>query len=210
MSMHSTVIIMIILWYYSSREVGWAHPGSVQFSSFWFDNPGNAASPINRRFSCRSWAPLVGDGDDIITELAWVTINGIAQTCFSGRAKGKFLFLRRNTLQQKKPKALVGFEPRTEPELGTGDSHSTSTPLPPTRINSTSSWLLSDHTPHYSILNAVRHIPWCQKSIWHSLAWRPSFFFLWKVYVTNGQKATWIAIMHMWYISLIKQKMEKP
>ena len=39
---------------------------SVQFSSFWFDNPGNAASPINRRFSCRSWAPLMGDGDDII------------------------------------------------------------------------------------------------------------------------------------------------
>ena len=30
-----------------------------------------------------------------------------------------------------KPKALVGFEPRTEPELGTGDSHSTSTLLPP-------------------------------------------------------------------------------
>jgi len=33
----------------------------VQFSSFWFDNPGNAASPIDRRISCRSWAPLVGD-----------------------------------------------------------------------------------------------------------------------------------------------------
>jgi len=27
-------------------------------------------------------------------------VNGIAQTCFSGRAKGKFL-LRRTTLQQK-------------------------------------------------------------------------------------------------------------
>jgi len=38
---------------------------SVQFSSFCFDNPGNAASPIDRRFSCRSWAPLVGGGDDI-------------------------------------------------------------------------------------------------------------------------------------------------
>ena len=72
-----------------------------QFSSFCFDNPGNAASPINRRFSCRSWAPLVGDSDDIITELTWVTINGIAQTCFSGRAKGKFLFSRHTTLQQK-------------------------------------------------------------------------------------------------------------
>ena len=32
----------------------------------------------------------MGDGDDIITEFA--TINGIAQNCFSGRAKGKFLF----------------------------------------------------------------------------------------------------------------------
>ena len=82
--------------------------GSVQFSSFWFDNPGNAASPIDRRFSCRSWAPLVGDGDDITTELAWVTINGIAQTCISGRAKGKFLFLRRTTLQQKKNKGFSG------------------------------------------------------------------------------------------------------
>ena len=34
-------------------------------------------------------------------------------------------------LSTEKPKALVGFEPRTEPELGTGDSHSTSTPPPP-------------------------------------------------------------------------------
>ena len=33
----------------------------------------------------------------------------------------------------EKPKALVGFELRTEPELGTGDSHSTSTPPPPHR-----------------------------------------------------------------------------
>jgi len=38
---------------------------SVPFCLFWFDNPGNAASPIARRFSCRSWAPLVGDGDEI-------------------------------------------------------------------------------------------------------------------------------------------------
>jgi len=65
---------------------------ATQFSSFWFDDPGNAATPIHTRYSCRSWAPLMGDSDDIITELAWVTINGIAQTCFSGRAKGKFLF----------------------------------------------------------------------------------------------------------------------
>ena len=45
---------------------------SVQFSSVHFDliTQENAASPIDRRFSCRSWAPLVGDGDDIITELA--------------------------------------------------------------------------------------------------------------------------------------------
>jgi len=35
----------------------------------------NAASVI-------SWAPLMRDGGDIITELASVTKNGIAQTCF--------------------------------------------------------------------------------------------------------------------------------
>ena len=58
-----------------------------------------------RRVSCRSWAPLMGDGDDIITEL----INGFAQTCFSGRAKG-------NNPSPEKPR---GFEPRTEPELST-------------------------------------------------------------------------------------------
>ena len=41
------------------------HAGMLfQFSS---DNPGNAAYWT---FSCRSWAQLVGDGDDIITELA--------------------------------------------------------------------------------------------------------------------------------------------
>ena len=33
--------------------------------------------------------------------------------------------------KEKKPKALVGSEPRTEPVLGTGDSYSTSTPPPP-------------------------------------------------------------------------------
>ena len=39
------------------------------------------------RFSCMSWAPLMGDSDDIITERGslrvstptWVTINGIAE-----------------------------------------------------------------------------------------------------------------------------------
>jgi len=31
----------------------------------------------------------------------WVTANGIAQTCFTVRAKDKFLLLRRATLQQK-------------------------------------------------------------------------------------------------------------
>jgi len=68
----------------------------VQFSSsFSFDNPGNAAFPIDRRLSCRSgggggggegegWGggggPLVGGGDDIITEGyvldLWVMPNG--------------------------------------------------------------------------------------------------------------------------------------
>ena len=33
------------------------YSNSVQFSSFWFHNPGNAASPIQRMLSCRSWAP---------------------------------------------------------------------------------------------------------------------------------------------------------
>lgn len=46
--------------------------------------PRNTAS---RMFSCRSWAPLMGDCDYIITELTWVTTNGITQACFSGRAK---------------------------------------------------------------------------------------------------------------------------
>jgi len=32
----------------------------------------------------------------------------------------------------------VGFEPRTEPELGTGDSHSTSTPPPPVDMSNES------------------------------------------------------------------------
>ena len=71
----------------------------------------------------------MGDGDDIITELA--TVNGIAQTCFSGRAKGKFFFFKAHHPSTEKPKALVGFTPWTEPELGTGDYHSTSTPPPP-------------------------------------------------------------------------------
>ena len=62
--------------------------------------------------------------------LELLTINGIAQTCFSGRAKGKFLFKVRHPSTEK-PKALVGFKPRTEPELGAGDTHSSSTPPPP-------------------------------------------------------------------------------
>ena len=54
-------------------------------------------------------------------------MNGIAQTCFSGRAKGKFL-IQGELPFNSKPRALVGFELRTEPELSTGDSHSTSAP----------------------------------------------------------------------------------
>ena len=76
----------------------------IHNSSFWFDNAGNAASPIHRRFSWRSWASLyiyiVRDGDDIITD-SWVTINGIAQTNYSARVKGKFLLLRCTTIQHK-------------------------------------------------------------------------------------------------------------
>ena len=93
---------------------------TVRFSSFWYDNP---ASPIHKRFSCRSWAPLVpvGDGDDIITELTWATVNGIAQTCLPGRAKGKFLLLRSRLQWDSNPGQSLS-----------QDSHSTSTPLPPT------------------------------------------------------------------------------
>ena len=101
------------------------------FSSFWFDNPGNAASPIYGRFSCRSLAPLVGDGDDIITELAWVTMNGIAQCLFFWKGKGQIPFFKAHHPSTEKSKALVWFKPRTEPVLGIGDSHSTSTPPPP-------------------------------------------------------------------------------
>jgi len=38
-------------------------------------------------------------------------------------------FFKAHHPSTEKPKALVEFEPRIEPELGTGDSHSTSTPL---------------------------------------------------------------------------------
>jgi len=55
----------------------------------------------------------VGGGDNIITELASVTVNGISQTCFSGRAKGKFLFKAHHPSTEK-PKALVEFKPRTD------------------------------------------------------------------------------------------------
>jgi len=67
---------------------------SVQFSSFWFDNPGTLHLQYIGGFHAGPSPIIVGDGDDIITELAWVTVNGIAQTCSSGRAKDKFLFLK--------------------------------------------------------------------------------------------------------------------
>jgi len=105
----SIVIMNCRSWISSAVRTGnhlWSSQCSVQFSSFWFDNPGNTVSTIHRRFSCRSWAPLVGDGDDIITELAWVTANGIAQACFSGRAKGKFLYFLRPTILQQKNQRL--------------------------------------------------------------------------------------------------------
>ena len=60
-----------------------------------------------------------------MTELTLVTVNGIVQACSSGRAKVKFLFFKAHHPSTEKPKALVGFKPRTDPELGTGDSHST-------------------------------------------------------------------------------------
>ena len=120
-------------WNVQPQKEKWLRPyaghstNKVQSISFWFDYPGMPHLQC-RRFSCRSWAPLTGDGDDIITVFAWVAMNGIAQTCFSGRAKGKFL-IQGELPFNSKPRALVGFELRTEPELSTGDSHSTSAPL---------------------------------------------------------------------------------
>jgi len=47
---------------------------SIQFSSVHFDLITQEtvlhASPTDRRFSCRSWAPLVGDGAAPLTILA--------------------------------------------------------------------------------------------------------------------------------------------
>jgi len=54
-------------------------------------------------------------------------------------------YLRCTTLQQ----ALVGFKPRTEPELSTGDSHSTSAPPPQSR-----SGLANLHTNRVSVYTA--------------------------------------------------------
>ena len=112
----------------------WHHSAcSVQFSSFWFDNPGNVASPTDRRFSCRSWAPLVGGWwrhhHWIGTRLSYHKWH--CSNLFFWKGKGQIPFFKAHHPSTEKPKALVGFEPRTEPELGTGDSHSTSTPPPP-------------------------------------------------------------------------------
>ena len=51
---------------------------------------------------------------------------------FLWKGNGQFPFFKVYHPSTEKPKALVGFKLRTEPELGTGDSHSTSTPQPPT------------------------------------------------------------------------------
>ena len=48
-----------------------------------------------------------------------------------GMLEGQSNFFKAHHPSTEKPKALEGFEPRTEPELGTGDFHSTSTPPPP-------------------------------------------------------------------------------
>jgi len=60
---------------------GTSHTSSVQFRSFWFDNPGNAASPVH------------GDGDDIITEVTSVAINGIAQNSIERAPKTPAIFI---------------------------------------------------------------------------------------------------------------------
>jgi len=102
------------------------HMPAKQFSSFCLITQECSIVCWNQcwRFSCRSWAPLMGDGDDIITELHELLYHKWhCSNLFSGRAKDKFLsFWRQTALQQKKPRALVGFELRTEPDLSTGDS----------------------------------------------------------------------------------------
>ena len=115
---------------------------AVQFSSVHFDL---ITQEMHAGFSCRSWAPLVGDGDD---PHHWTRLSYHKWHClnlFFWKGKGqipffKIPFFKAHHPSTEKPKALVGFEPRTEPELGTGDSHFTSTPLPPpSRSNSLNS-----------------------------------------------------------------------
>jgi len=50
---------------------------------------------------------------------------------FFWKGKGQIPFFKAHHPSTEKPKALVGFKSRTEPELDTGDSHSISTPPPP-------------------------------------------------------------------------------
>ena len=87
---------------------------------------------------------------------------------FFWKGKGQIPFVfKAHYPSTEKPKALVGFKPRTEPELGTGDSHSTSTPLPPDVIFTPIGHLLGDN----SVIDRLRkkgytveHIP-ASKSI---------------------------------------------
>ena len=54
-----------------------------------------------------------------------LTVNGIGQTCFSGRAYSSY------HPSTETSRALAGFEPKIEPQLSTRDTRFTSAPPPP-------------------------------------------------------------------------------
>ena len=85
---------------------------------------------------------------------------------FFWKGKGQIPFFKVHHHSTEKPKALVGFKPRTEPELGTGDSHSTSTPLQPydrSVRKFTRSELAVTHT-HTHIITNIKTVTGCRDS----------------------------------------------
>ena len=66
--------------------------------------------------------------------LCWTRLSYHKWHCsnlFFWKGEGQIPFYKVYHPSTENPKALVGFELRTEPELGTADSHSASTPPPP-------------------------------------------------------------------------------
>ena len=94
-----------------------------QFSSISYLR--NAASPIQDVFMQVLGHIVMGGGDDIITELA--TIAKCHWLIFL-EGQGAFIKVATTTLQQKNQFRALASGPRTEPELSTRDSRSTSAP----------------------------------------------------------------------------------